>query len=95
MDRHDHAERRIDVFELLADETEADVVHPGAAVLLRDRTPKQAEVRHLRHNRRIEPMLAIELANPWRDLARRPVAHRLLEQPLLLCQVEIKHQTIP
>ena len=31
--RHDHAQRRVDVLELLADEAEADVVHAGAAVL--------------------------------------------------------------
>ena len=92
--RHDHAQRRVDVLELLADDAEADVVHAGAAVLLRHRAPEQTELRHLRNDRRIEPVLAIELANPRRDFARAPLAHRLLEQPLLFGQIEIKHEDV-
>ena len=48
MHRHDHAQRRVDVFELLTDDPEADVVHAGAAILLRHRTAEQAKLRHLR-----------------------------------------------
>ena len=33
MHRHDHAQRGVDVLELLAGQAQRDVVHPGAAVL--------------------------------------------------------------
>ena len=49
--RHDHAQRRVHVLELLAGEAEADVVHAGAAVLRRHRDAEQAELRHLRQDR--------------------------------------------
>ena len=91
--RHDHAQRRVDVLELLADDAEADVVHAGAAVFLRDRTAEQAKLGHLRQDVRVESMLAIELANLRRHRARAPLAHRLLEQPLLLGEIEINHES--
>ena len=74
---------------------EAHVVHPGAAVLLRHRAPEQAELGHLRNDRRVEAMLPIQLANPRGDFARSPFAYRLFEQPLLFGQIEIKHEDGP
>ena len=44
--RHDHAQRRVDVLQLLAGQAEADVVHAGAAVLLRHRDAQQAQPLH-------------------------------------------------
>src|SRR5207253_3537891 len=54
MHRHDDAERGIDILELLARDPQADVVHAGAAVLLRDRDAEQPEVRHLRKHALVE-----------------------------------------
>ena len=42
--------------------------------------------------RRVEPVLAIELADVRRDLARGPFADRLLEQALFVGQIEINHE---
>ena len=39
----------------------------------------------------VEPVLAIEVADARRDLARAPFADRLLEQALFVGQVEIDH----
>src|SRR5262245_55001267 len=46
MDRHDDAQRRIDVFELFARQPQADVVHAGATVLFRHRNAEQSEALH-------------------------------------------------
>jgi hypothetical protein len=91
--RHDDPERRIDVLELLAHNAEADVVHAGAAELLRHRTAEQAELRHLRKNVPVEAVLPVELVDLWRDGPRSPLPHRLLEEPLLLRQVQINHES--
>ena len=93
--RHDHAQRRVDVLELLADEPEADVVHAGAAVLLRHRASEQPELRHLRKDAAVEPVLAIELADARRDFAGAPFAHRLLEQLLFFGEIEIHVSDVP
>ena len=91
MHRHDDPQRGVDVFELLADDPEADVVHAGAAVLLRHRAAEQAQLRHLRQDGRVEPVLAIELADARRDFARAPLPDGALEQLLLLGEIEINH----
>ena len=43
----------------------------------------------------IEPVLAVEIANARRDLARSPLADGLLEQLVLVGQVEIDHECGP
>ena len=85
MHRHDHAQRRVDVLELLAGEAEADVVHAGAAVFLRHRDAEQAELRHAAEDAlAIEAVLPIVFPDVRRDLARAPFADRLLEQALFV-----------
>ncbi len=84
MHRHDDAQRRVDVLQLLADEAETDVVHPGAAVLLWHRAAEQAEIGHLRQDIAVEPVLAIEVMDPGRDLARPPFTDGLFEQTVFL-----------
>ena len=69
----------------------ADVVHAGAAVLHRHRDAEQPEFGHLRQDLRVEAVRAIELLDPRRDLAARPLAHGLLEQALFFGQIEINH----
>jgi hypothetical protein len=39
-------------------------------------------------------MLAVQVLNPRLYLAGAPLAHGLLEQPLLFGQIEIKHEAV-
>ena len=92
MHRHDHAQRRVDVFELFADDAQADVVHAGAAVFGRHRGAEQSQLGHLRQDAAVEAVLAIEVVDLRRDLARAPFAHRALEQLVFFGEIEIKHE---
>ena len=70
----------------------ADVVHAGAAVLLRHRDAEQTELRHPAEDAlAIEMVLAVVVADVRRDVARAPLANRLLEQVVLVGQAEINH----
>jgi hypothetical protein len=89
--RHDHAQRRVDVFELLACAAEADVIHARAAVFGRHADTQQAQVGHLRQDLRIELVRAIELADLRRHFAPAPLAYGLLEQLVLVRQIEVNH----
>ena len=83
MHRHDHAQRGVEIFELFARDAERDVVHAGAAVFLRHGDAEQSELRHPAEDAlAIEVMLAIVLADVGRDVARAPLADRLLQQPM-------------
>jgi hypothetical protein len=74
--RHVHgendAQRGVHILELLACETEADVIHARAAVLRRHADAQQTKLGHLSENRRVEAVLAIELANHGRHLGAPP-----------------------
>ena len=89
--RQDHAQRRVDVLELLARDAEADVVHAGAAVFGRHADAEQAEVGHLRQDARSK---RCSRSSSWMRGAtsrRGPLAYRLLEQAVLLGQIEVDH----
>ena len=47
VDRHDHAQRRVDVLQLLAGQRQADVVKTEPAILLRNRQPENPGLAHL------------------------------------------------
>ena len=81
--RQDDAQRRVRVLELFARDAEADVVHARAAVLRRHADAEQPELGHLRQQAAIERVLAIELLDARRNLPRRPLARRLLDEPML------------
>ncbi len=95
MNGHDDAQGRVDVLQLLAHEPEADVVHAGAAILLRHRTSEQPELRHLRKDLRVEPMRPIELPDARRHLAGAPFAHRALDQLMFFRKIEIHVSDVP
>ncbi len=48
-----------------------------------------------REDAAVEPVLAIEIVDPGLHFARAPLPDRLFEQPLLLCEIEIKHEAVP
>ena len=89
--RHDDAQRRVEVLELLAGQPEADVVHAGAAVLGGDADAQQAERRHPRQDARVEPMLAIEVVDAGGNLAGAPFPDGLLQQALFFRELQVDH----
>ena len=94
MHRHDHAQRRVDVFELFAREAEADVVHPGAAVLRRARRPRAVRAPPSAEGSPRSNLCARSSSRICGATSR--AAHSrtdLLEQALLLGEVEVEHQT--
>ncbi len=92
MHRHDHAQVRVDVLELLAGEAEADVVHARPAPLLGDADPEQRELRHLAQEVALEAVLAVELVDAGRDARAGPVAHRRDQRAVLLAELEVDHE---
>jgi hypothetical protein len=85
VNRHDHAQRRVDVLELFAGQPQADVVHAGAAVLLRHRDAEESELGHPAENSiAIEMVLAIVLADVRCHFTCGPLAYRLFEQALFV-----------
>ena len=90
--RQDDAERRIHVLELFAREAQADVVEAGAAVLLRHAHAQEPQLRHAAEDAvAVEAVIAIELADARRHFPGRPLANRLLDQPLFVREVEADH----
>ena len=87
--RQDDAQRRVGVLQLFARDAEADVVHAGAAILRGHADAEQPELGHLRQQAAIERVLAIELLDAWRHFPRRPLARRLLDEPMLFAKIEI------
>ena len=69
MDALDDPERGVGTLQLLAQDREADVVHPAAAVGLRDRRAQEALLGHLRSNRlRGEASPLVPFADVGQDL---------------------------
>src|SRR4026209_1355507 len=91
VDRNNHTQRRIEVFKLLARDTERDVIHPRAAILLRDAAAEKPELRHLRQQAAVELVRTIEIVDSRCNRASTPLAHALLEQLLLFSKIEIDH----
>src|SRR5262249_7456301 len=92
MHGHDDAERGVDVLELFARETETDIIHPGAAVVLRYRNAEQTQLPHATNDPvAIEPVLTIVFSNVRRNIPGRPLTNCLLEQAVLVGEIEIDH----
>src|SRR6185436_14355921 len=89
---HDHAQRRVEVLELLARNPEGHVVHAGSAVLLRHADAEQTQGLQPRHDAlAIEVVRAVVFADVRRDVAGAPLPDRLLEQTVLVGEVEADH----
>ena len=65
-------------------------VGAGAAVLLGDRHPHQAELGELRDELVGESLLTVELGGDGRDALARELAHRVADELLLLGEVEVQ-----
>ena len=77
MDALDDTERGVGALELLAQDREADVVHPGAAVGLRDRRAEEAQLAHLREQLAVDLALLVPLADERDDLGLGELADAL------------------
>src|SRR4029079_11203330 len=92
VDALDDAERGIGPFELLAQDREADVVHAGAAVALRDRRAEEALLRHLPEQLAGKAAVLVPLPDAGQDLSLGERPDRLLDQAVLVGEAEVDHR---
>ena len=91
VDALDDAERGVGTFQLLAQDREARVVHPAAAVRLRDRRAEEPELAHLREQLAVDLALLVPIADVRQDLGLGEGPHALLDEPVLVGQGEVDH----
>ena len=91
VDALDDPERRVGPLELLAQDREADVVHPGAAPRLRDRRAEEALLGHLPEQLAGEAAVLVPAADVGQDLGLGERPGRLLDEPVLVGQGEVDH----
>ena len=89
MDTLDDPERRIRALEFLADDREAEVVHPGSAPRLVDRRAEQPEFAHAREDLTMHLALFVPLADVRQDLVLGKVADGLLDELVLVGQAKV------
>ena len=82
-------DRRVDPGELLDGDRVGERVAAGAAELLGEGNPHQAELGHLRHELVRETALAVELLREGRDAVDRKRAHGVAEELVLGREIEI------
>ena len=87
---HHRSVARIDALDLARDETVADVAHPRAAVLLRQRRAEQAELPHLAEDRGVALLVAERFGHARHELVLRVHARRLAHHPLFFAQLLIE-----
>ena len=91
VDALDDTERGVGTLELLAQDREAEVVHPGAAVGLRDRRAEEPELAHPREDLAMDLALLVPLADVRQDLGLGEGADALLDEAVLVGQGEVDH----
>jgi hypothetical protein len=82
--RDQRAERRLAALDLLAGERLGDEVEPGAAVLLRDHDPEDAELRHPLDQLQVELVVDVVLDGDRQHALVDEGADGLLDQALLV-----------
>ena len=95
MHGHDHAQVRVHVLELLGDEAEAQVVQPGAALLLRDADAQQVQVGHALQEGALEAVLAVQVVDAWAPPRGRPSRAPLCSTCLVLFRTARNRSWIP
>ena len=83
--RDQRAEGRLAALDLLAGERLGDEVEPGAAVVLGDDDPEDAELGHALDQRQVELVVDVVLDRDREDPLVDERPHCLLEQALLAC----------
>ncbi len=92
VDALDDAERGIGTLELLAEEREADVVHPRSAVGLRDRRAEEPLLGHLREDLAMDLAVLVPLADVRQDLGLGEGAGGSLDELVLVGEREVDHR---
>ncbi len=87
--RHRQGHRRVDARELFQAEAVVDGGHPGAAPLLGELNPHQAQLGQLRDECAREFLRLVPLAHEGTDLAFGELADRLPQQLLLVGELEM------
>ena len=89
VDRDQRPEGRLAALDLLAGERLGDEVEPGAAVLLGDDDPEQAQLGHALDHRHVELVVDVVLDRVRQHALVHELPDGVLDQPLLRSQVEI------
>ena len=87
----DDPECRVGTLQLLAQQREADVVHPTAAVVLRDRGAQEPLLGHLLEHAPGEAVAGVPLADVGQDLGFGEGPGSPLDQPVLVGEREVDH----
>ena len=85
----DHPERRVGTLQLLAQQREAQVVHPGAAVLLGDRRPQEAQLREAPEELAWVPAGLVPGPDVRQELALCEGACGIADEQVLVAQREV------
>src|SRR5581483_2553509 len=89
VDGDQRPERGLAPFDLLAGERLGDEVEPGAAVLLRDDDPEDAELGHSLDELQVELVVDVVLDGDRKDALVDECADGVLDQPLLVGELEV------
>ena len=89
MDGDQRAECRLAALDLLAGERLGDEVEAGAAVLLGDDDPEDAELRHPLDRIQVEVVVDVVLDGVRQDPVVHEPADGVLQQPLLVGELEV------
>ena len=91
MHRHHDTHKRVDSFQLFADQTERDVIEAGAAILLRNADAEQIQLAHLLQHFRMKFLLLVPFFDIRRHLFLRKLAHGLHQRFMIFSQLEFNH----
>src|SRR6185503_16163896 len=84
-------ERGVGTLQLLAQDREAEVVHPSAAVRLRDRRAQEALLGHLLEDLAMDLALLVPFADVRQDLGLGKGPRGALHEPVLVGEREVDH----
>ena len=91
VDALDDTERGVGTLELLAQDREADVVHPAAAVRLRDRGAQEPELAHPCEQLAVDLTRRVPVADVRQDLGLGERPRAVADELVLVGQREVDH----
>ena len=92
--RHGRAIAGIDPLHLARHQAVGDVVHPGAAVVLRQGRAEEAERPHFAEDLAVEALVPIGLEHPRHELLLAVVVGGVAHEPLVFAQLLVQQQGI-